>query len=674
MIAANIALTAYYGSIALFSGALTRSTSLTILFSNAIRSIPLGAVLTVIGLLAGALVAFGAELVKGTKKLGELALKQLALNDINRKALDISSKQIGELNALAAVVRSTATSFDTKKKAVEDLIKKDVEFSNVIKGNVIDLQELERALGKVTLAIKAKARAEASASLTAEKQASVAEISVLRQRLESEFALQGEKGIINVSGLSKTETSLLGGGLFSGSKYTDAATSLRVGGGGAMFLAEDYKALLGALKAEEDTRIKTLEAYQSFQNQAEKDLESFLATGTAGQTKFEVDIKKLKDYIERLDKEISGFQGSQKDLAKKLAERKRLQDQLDKLLVTGGSSSASRLTGEQKDYIKDIEARRDELLARNEQARLNDEISEEKYLYNLYQINLNSIRKKLGLISGKNAEERKLRAQLQLDEVNNEKQTYDKLFELRAKRAQDLFDIEIEKAREAAQLVANDPNSTEAQKATAQQQADQRILQLQLEFNAAMDQLEKDRANISIKNAENRAKAVRDTEQRLREDLIKIYQAQLADQAKAGDDDIAQFKNTLNQKREAILNSDKSTDQKNAAIQQLDDVEKKGVLAREIAAMKIQLPVFKQLLDKKAITEKQYAEFYEQYVKKLGELNDLLAKQQTGSTTAKGFLTNSLSKLFGFKEGSDQARLFAETVTHQRDRVPRDRV
>src|SRR5690606_4254163 len=102
-----------------------------------------------------------------------------------------------------------------------------------------------------------------------------------------------------------------------------------------------------------------------------------------------------------------------------------------------GSNRGSHLTGDQKDDFKDIDAERDTLLAEAEKSLLDNQINEEKYLGAIYTINVQAIDKKLKLLKGKNAEERKIIAQLGLEKTKLEHETNNKIYELRAKALQD---------------------------------------------------------------------------------------------------------------------------------------------------------------------------------------------------------------------------------------------
>src|SRR5690606_14262041 len=117
-----------------------------------------------------------------------------------------------------------------------------------------------------------------------------------------------------------------------------------------------------------------------------------------------------------------------------------------------------------------------------------------------------------------------------------------------------------------------------------------------------------------------------------------------------------------------ILKSNQSQFKKDRALATLDEQAELGTLTREIEGMEEMLPKYEEALKKKAITEGEYAQFYNGYVERLRQLNDLLnSKQFAPATTLKGLLTNKLSDLFGFKKGTEEAKLFAETITQTFD-------
>ena len=117
-----------------------------------------------------------------------------------------------------------------------------------------------------------------------------------------------------------------------------------------------------------------------------------------------------------------------------------------------------------KDYLRDLEAMRDRLLAINERNYIEGAISEEQYVEKIFQINKAYYEKKLAFIKGKNATERKMIADTQLDLVKAEKERDRKIYDIQKKRLDDsksLMEAEIANKMKAVQ---NDPYLMETER------------------------------------------------------------------------------------------------------------------------------------------------------------------------------------------------------------------
>ena len=506
---ANIVLGAYYGTIALLTGGLTRASIATAIFGNVTRALPLGIILTLVGLLAGAIVVFAQKVTKGTDALKEFALRQLALRDVQRQSALIYTEQISKINSWILVIKSGATSADTKRKAVEQLTKINKLFGDVIKDNVIDLSKLNSAYQIVTDSIIKQANAQASANLTAQKQQKLVNLSTARQVIETTFAQKN--GFYEITGESDIPKEILDiikkiPGVET-VKNLDLSTSI-------LITEKNRNKVLDELGKQEKASQDEFIRYNQIKEKSEKELSDFIGKSTTNSVTFEVDIAKLRAQIEALDKEIEGFQGKQTDLNKKIAERKRLQDELDRLLGTGKKSpeaKASRLTGEQKDAFKDIDAIRDEALA-NEKLKFAEHTTiEEQFLNNSLQINLNAADKKLKLLAGKNAEERKQIAELKLYKIEQEEETQKKIFDIVSKRETINFDDAKKQGEVKLNDINNDPSKTPLERAKAQETYLYQLQNLQVQFNDKMDLLEK---LFNVRSKENA--------QKRKDDLINI--------------------------------------------------------------------------------------------------------------------------------------------------------
>jgi hypothetical protein len=566
-------------------------------------------------------------------RLREAKTQQTALQEVNAKANVIYAEQTAKLNSLVAIIKSSATSDDTKKKTLQQLTEAHKEYSSVLKNNTIDVVELDRVTKQLTDSIRLQAETTASAQLLAEKSAKVVEVQSARQLIESAIAT-GQKDL--TADLSKAQQEII-------KSFGSAKSQLLPTSQGGIKLFEgtfgggvplDPKQVLASLKKLEDERITGVQQFQKINDKAQKDLDAYLksqATSTAG---FEVDIKTLRTKIETLDKEIQDFQGSKADLEKKKKERDALQKQLDELTKTTPTKAAgpSQLSAEVKDSLKDVEAIRDELLAKEELRRQQNLEDEEAYLKNVLLINEVAIDKKLQLIKGDNAEERKTIAQLNLEKLKLIQETNDKIFDIRQKALKEQLDQQIAAIELQRDEQLLDPNLTETQRADIKLAADRKILDLQVAYNDAINRLEKQLAQQSLANTKEGAEAIKKTKQAILLDEKAQTEAALKDEQIAGERSVVEFKNLISKLKLAIVQDTELSPQRRTQLLTVaQGQENIGILAREVDSLQKQLPIYKQLLAEKVITDQQYQEFETQLNQKQLELNDALVKGIAGN-------------------------------------------
>lgn len=673
-----------------YNGILILGTAALNLFNAGLRAIgvsatissgPLGVILGLISLLATAYAAFGTAIDRSINSLTDFQRRQRINIETLRAANGAIGEQTSKLDVWMQVIKSAATSTDTKRLALQKLIDINPAFRDALQGQTIDLQKLDAAYRGVTDAIRAKALAEAAASLAAEKQKKVLQLSTLRQRLETETAIQNPTNrgsrTITVRDLSDEEKNILVGGLFTGSDLVNN-TSLRDAGGGKIsFFAKDIAEIIKFVGKRETEAIDLYKQY--LENQAAKEsellaLQAKVNSQVGGQA-FEVDIAALRATIERLNKEIDGFQGSQADLNKKILERRQAQAQLDKLLGTEKSTGGSLA---KSDPFKVIDARRDQQLADEETRRLRDQISEEDYLKNILAINQKAIDDKLALVRGATAEEQKLRSQLTLERVKLETDTNEKLQDLAQKQFDAIVaDLKRQKeeavrvAEDAADVVANDPTATETQRATARLSADQAILQAEENFGRQLDLLEQQIGLRSVQNAQQTAEEVRRIKLDIINDQRDVSLATLDDIEAAGRKSIAEFQAIISAQRLRVQQSNLSPRRRTRALDALGNEEEVGVLAREVASLQQQLPVYKALLAKKKITDEAYFEFVAKLNAKQEERNNKLGTTAESSLNKirdlKSGLQAGLQDILNIKPGSDEDQLLSQVINQSYD-------
>ena len=138
---------------------------------------------------------------------------------------------------------------------------------------------------------------------------------------------------------------------------------------------------------------------------------------------------------------------------------------------SGGSRRGSSLSGQQKDYIKELEAQRDTELAVNEDLYTNLKISELEYVKESERINMEFLNKKLEYLNRKkqlNAEEKRDIAKTTLEISKLTSDSNKKLFEIEQKRLKDSLEAKQKEAENAKNQVDLNDFSSETEKATAE--------------------------------------------------------------------------------------------------------------------------------------------------------------------------------------------------------------
>lgn len=651
----NAYLIAKAGYLRITTLAMKAATTQIVLFNGAIRISPLGLLLTTLGLIVPAIAAFAAR-VKDAKS------EMDALRQVNDRASESINRQRSVIDGWMAVIRSSKTSIDAKRDAVQQLMKIDDQFNGVMKDNIINLDLLEKAYIKVTAAIEAQARAEAAATLVAQKKQKVDELSLLQLNVEQQNILKGGK--VNIQELSKIEQEIFGG-IEKRLRRIDG--DVEIGG-----IRYNYQELINTIKGLKDQAIEEFSAMKDVQAQTDAAFAD-LTRGKDDATFYEVNIEKLKADIEELDKQINGFKGSNADLQKLIADRKKLQDQLDKLLGSGSATGRpGRLT--QSDPFKIIDAERDRLLADQEKMFISAEIKETQYLKNVLSINQEAVDKKLDIIKGSSAEELKVRAQLSLEREKLEKETNEKLRSIAENQFSEIVkdlerqrDAVIVAARQAQAEVDADPISSPGARAEAKLQADKKVLDAHRLFGEQLDALEEMIGLQSVENTIKAGNAVKDAQRDVFDSQIAAGTARLEDIRIAGEKSISAFREAIAKQRDAISESTTiSSTGRSRGISALNREEEVGVLAREVASMKIQLPIYKRLLDEKKITDQEYYNFAAELAKKQGQLNDLINKDiedaKTRVTGLSSFFQNKFRDIFNVEVGSIEDGVLAQAI------------
>ena len=662
---------------------------------------PLGIILALAGLLATAFKAFGGVFGSTSTQLSEYNKKLQLTRDITREVMRATSEQMAQARLLVGVVKDVTISEETRLANLKKLIEIDDVFQKALVDGKINYENLNKALTEYNNNLIRSAELEAIKARASRETTRLTDLQIKKQDIETAISTK------NFSDLEQETLNLISDRAIAANQ-----TSLK----GRLGVAPSEKDILKAarqvvkdLDAEALETTKAIERIQEIYKDKTKDIVddsikagTEIANATPKVVPFEIDIPKLQKQLADANKAIDEFKGTQKALDKLKKDRDKIQAQLDKALgiQRGGTGSrGSRLTGEQKDLQKDIDALRDEELARlnesfirktaferreTEMLRVSEDgkieivkerqqvmiRDEEAFLLEQLEINTKAINDKLNLLKGSNAEERKQIAQLSLEKIKLEQETNDKIFEIRAKLLKDQLETEVKNTIEVVTRVKEDPTINETDKAQAQLDADKKLLELQIKFNADMDALEKDRNNISKKNPEDRERELRTINQRILTDEKRLLEAQIVDIRSAGNEQQTQYEINFSKLRVAILNNDKLTaSQRKKALEKLAALQNFTIISNELAQLNLEFQAIQKLYEKGLIAEEEYLAAKLKLKKKAKEQEKARkdvenAKLTTPSVTnLQELFSDQLSRAFGFDDGSEEARVLADVIT-----------
>ncbi|TWP28432.1 hypothetical protein ETU09_05775 [Apibacter muscae] len=286
-----------------------------------------------------------------------------------------------------------------------------------------------------------------------------------------------------------------------------------------------------------------------------------------------------------------------------------------------GTYKGSKLNGQQKDFLKDVDAIRDTLLANNEKAYTKAEITEKEYLSAIFKINDEAWTKKLNYIKGVNAEERKQRAQWQNEQAKLEKDTQEKLFKIDDDALNKRFSLEKKKINNSYKAIIDDPYSTELEKIEAEQEYNYKLLDITLDFNNSMDELEKNYNQNIIESANARATELEEIERKINNTSYKLTEERFQNIKNIVNNAVDSTINEKNinaelEKQKVLLDSNLTTRQKENEINRISFLNEADETEAELERIRDLINLYNQKLINSTLTVDQQK-----------ELNNLLGKE-----------------------------------------------
>ncbi len=642
---------AYALSLTLVTGATSRAAAATALFNNVFKTSPLAAVLVVLALLVTTYQALAATTDGSTAKLKAQA-KQLSINaEITQRATEAVADETSKLRTNVQVATDQANSYKTRRAALDQLIAAYPAFAKALKGEEINVLAIADAYKEVANNINLAARAKAAAGLAAEKNKGVGTAQTLLSRFETEAAIQNPgkspNRQVTVSGLSDEDKKTLLGGFF-GNNLTNNSSVVDAGGGSVSFFAKDLDKVRDFLGGVVNDKTKVYSAYTKASAAAESQLAE-AESKTAEATAANIDAKakagtvtlgeleaRVNDLRERSKRLAIGSKELSDNIAQTKALEKQLADASGKETKSAGGSRASRIDGADKDRLALIDAGRDTSIAeeqlRVERLRAIRELSEKEEIEHesrLFEIRENASKRKLALLNGSNAAEKKKEGEVLLEQLQQARESADKIYKIRLDGLERNRTANTNKLKDTFEGATEGVNVTPAQKAEATAEYYAGLLLLQQDFNSRMDRLEKDLSRQSRANQEARNRTLQETQ---RDSNASRFAATKADMDQAIADNNA-FSSaiavsdleTLGRRIQAIVErAGGSAEKKAKEIKKLQQEAAKGSLENEVKRIDTELA----LLDRRLLGEQEYTKRYLELVRQRGETNNQIQSLQ----------------------------------------------
>jgi predicted DNA-binding WGR domain protein len=384
-----------------------------------------------------------------------------------------------------------------------------------------------------------------------------------------------------------------------------------------------------------------------------------LGAGTVGQQR------------RNLINEITGLDSELGVLWERIGTNSETQKKIFEDNTNDTTKDLSKLTNSQKEAIKDIEANyarqvaiEKARVATIKQLRELTAIEESEHFKTLTSLETGYLDQKLSLLSGNNAEERKLQAEFNLQKIESELNLQKDLSDIREKefnRINSILRKEFDsfEANEGLKLetIEGDFFTDDLTKASAKLNFLETLLQAQKEFNQNQDNLEKQLSINSELNTIERAKAITDIEKRLVEARMNFMKVSIQQSIKNAESQASVAISRLQQDIAArtidILENDNLSEfQKGKKLQELERDGKQQLLQAEVDGLKNIVEAKRVLYEK----DKGYAQDYygalADLSTKSAELEKLKAEERVSiyQRLKEAFSTSFIAQLLGLRE------------------------
>ena len=647
----NLYMNAYTATVLRLTAAQSGAAASATILRVALSALGIGAVIALVAVLIGTFDTVSAS-INGTTDALRGHAKELAINNqITKLASDAIAEETTKLRINVEIIKDLSNSNKTRRQTLDALIAAYPAFSKVLDGERILVDKIAKAYEEVANNINLAARAKAAAGLAAEKGKGVGAAQTLLSRIETEAAIQnpgknGDKYII-IEGLSEEDKKAFVGGAF-GNALTRSTSASSQSNSSAGFYAKDLgkvRAFLNGIVADKtriyseytkasagaESQLADSEAKSAEATAANIDAKAKAGTVTIGE--LEARINDLRERSKRLG---IGTKELQENIALTKQLEKQLADASGKETKSTGGTRGSRIDGADKDRLALVDAGRDTSIAeeqlRVEKLRALRELTEAEEIEHenrLFSIRDNASKRKLALLDGSNAAEKKKEGEVLLEQLQQAKESNEKIYKIRAEGLERNRTANTNKLKDTFEGATEGVNVTPAQKAEATAEYYGGILLLQQQFNSDMDRLEKDLSRQSKANQEARARTLQESQRDANASLAASTKAGM-EQAIAENNELSSAiavsdLEALGRRIQAVVDrAGGSAEKKTKEIKKLQQEAARGALENEVKRIDTELA----LLDRRLLGEQEYTRRYLELVRQRAEANGQIQSLQ----------------------------------------------
>lgn len=654
----------------------------------ATRVSPLGIILAILAILIPTMAAFGHSTDAAAGSINGLS-GSLEKNKEVESSLQLEvQKQTGKTKAsiqeLVTIIKTEKDNISLRQKAYEALIKISPEFTGTLDAEYNATDRLNTVYDTYIKQLDKVARAKAIQTVNQKRQDDL--VSAQTAEFEAKQKLDADKQVARVQDAKNVNYLNASGNQNITQAQFDKEEETRYNS----YNTKEKQAYDEAKKKAKDA-MDAVKQFDTFIKGASQDDKEALVTGITGDGNSPIAQRTEAAILSDLKKAKAGLKNAvigSPEFAQYKAEVDRLNQELVddgfKKAKGGGSKDSESDTAEKlrdaqiKAVDDEFNIQKNDLQRRNlteENSAIALNVLVKKYADQKLAILRNALTTEKGLTETQKQDIKLKQSEALLDEFNSDKELQKKRYELESKQAETAFTNSKQDAADQLSTVNDNPNATASDKAKAQESYDNHLISLQIGFMADMDALELQFKQKSTKNERDRFEALKNLAKQAADDERAINAAKIADITTQGERQVAAYGSVINDRRQLILDSSRTQEQKQAALDILDREENIGRLSRQIATDK-------QLLANEKLTADERYRIQEDYVKKQidlkkamgGSSNEANGGTDINATDLGSGISKGVRSLLSFNTVNDndstddkakkisEQQLFAETV------------